>query len=92
MRKAAMIVVAAVVLGLVLSGCAIGGQSIPTFSDPAQPITVNVGQQFVIYLPYNPDTGFTWQEEYDRSKLELVQSICALCQTGQAQFLQGPGL
>jgi predicted secreted protein len=91
MKKVALIAVVALVFGMVLSGCAKGRETIPTYSDPAQPITVNVGQQFVIYLPYSPDTGFTWQEEYDSSKLELVQSLCALCQAGQLQFLQGQG-
>jgi predicted secreted protein len=91
MRKAMLIAVAALAFGLVLSGCAKGQETIPTFSDPAQPITVKAGQQFVIYLPYNPDTGFTWHEEYDSSKLELVQSTCVLCQAGQLQFLQGQG-
>ncbi len=91
MRKAILMTVAVLVLGLMLPGCAKGRETIPTFSDPAKTITVNAGQQFVIYLPYNPDTGFTWQEEYDNSKLELVQSLCAVCQAGQLQFLQSQG-
>jgi predicted secreted protein len=91
MKKVVLIALASLFFGLVLSGCATAREVIPTFSDPAQPITVKAGQQFVIYLPYNPDTGFTWQEEYDKSKLELVQSTCVLCQTGQSQFLQGQG-
>jgi predicted secreted protein len=91
MKKIVVIALFSLAVSLFLSGCTKGQESIPTFSDPAQPITVESGQQFVIYLPYNPDTGFTWYEEYDSSKLELVQSTCVLCQTGQQQFLQGQG-
>ena len=35
-------------------------------------ISVNVGQEFVIALDENPSTGYTWQEEFDDSFLELV--------------------
>jgi predicted secreted protein len=91
MRKLVLIAITALAFGLVLTGCAQNQQNIPTFSDPAQPITVKAGQQFVIYLPYSPDTGFTWHEEYDQSKVELLQSICALCQAGQLDFLTSQG-
>jgi predicted secreted protein len=74
-----------------LSSCTAARAAIPTYSDPAKPIAVNVGQQFVIYLPYNPDTGYTWKEQYDKSKLELVEGLCALCTVGDIQFLQGQG-
>ena len=89
MRKVMLVALASLALALVFSGCIKSRETIPTFSDPTQPITVKVGQQFVIYLPYNSDSGFTWHEEYDSSKLELVQSMCVLCQTGQLQFLEG---
>lgn len=92
MKKLALLAMAVTVLGGLLLGCAKTGRAtIPTFSDPAQPITVKAGQQFVIYLPYNPDTGFTWQEEYDKSKLELVESMCVVCSAGELQFLAGQG-
>ena len=35
-------------------------------------ISVNVGQEFVIALDENPSTGYSWQEEFDDSFLELV--------------------
>ena len=94
MRRFAWISLVVVICGLAVFGCAKKVEPIRTYNDPAQPITVNVGQQFVIYLPYNPDTGYTWREQYDSAKLELVQSICFVCQAGQEQFLatQGYGL
>ena len=35
-------------------------------------ISVNAGQEFVIALDENPSTGYSWQEEFDDSFLELV--------------------
>jgi predicted secreted protein len=35
--------------------------SVPVFSDPAQPIVVNLGMQFAIVLDANPAAGESWQ-------------------------------
>jgi predicted secreted protein len=91
MRKLVLIAAIALVFGLVLSGCSQNRETIPCFTDPGQHIMVQAGRQFVIYLPYNPNTGFVWQAEYDESKLELVQNICVLRQGSKSHFLTSQG-
>jgi len=90
-KKLVLMAAMVMVLGLVLPGCARSQARIPTYNDPTQPITVKSGQEFVIYLPYTPDTGYTWREEYDQSKLRLVESTCVVCQVGQLEFLESQG-
>ncbi len=92
MKRLVWMAVAIMVLGLVLPGCARGQRSIPLYSDPTQTITVKAGEHFVIYLSYDPtNVNYTWREEYDQSKLLLVQSTCVVCQVGQLEFLSGQG-
>jgi predicted secreted protein len=92
MKRWLLVAVTAVLLGMVVAGCARSQPSIPLYSDPTQPITVKAGQMFVIYLPYDPtNVNYTWREEYDQSKLLLVESTCVVCQVGQLDFLRGQG-
>jgi predicted secreted protein len=42
------------------------------FDDPAQVISVSVGQAFAIDLGGNPTTGYTWSAKIDGRYLELT--------------------
>jgi predicted secreted protein len=86
MRKIKPITAIALFLGLVILGCTNNKADIPAFTDASQPIMVQAGQEFVIYLPYNPNTGFAWQAKYDEAALELKKNICVLRQGSQSHF------
>jgi inhibitor of cysteine peptidase len=60
----------AVIATCVVAGCV--GQ-VETYTDPGQTINIGVNQEFVIALGSNPTTGYSWQESYDQSALELVE-------------------
>ena len=67
--KKYLILVSAIILALTLvTGC--GGDE--TYSDAEQAIDIGVNQEFTIALNSNPTTGYSWQESYDESFLELV--------------------
>ena len=44
-----------------------------TYSDSGQTISIGVNHEFVIALGSNPTTGYSWQESYDETVLELVE-------------------
>lgn len=48
--------------------------SMPALTDPAQPITVNAGDIFMIVVESNPSTGYHWEmiDPLDDIHLELV--------------------
>jgi inhibitor of cysteine peptidase len=54
------------------TGCSGGSSSGATYSDPAQTITVQTGEEFVIALESNPTTGYDWEESHDAGMLSLV--------------------
>jgi inhibitor of cysteine peptidase len=60
---------AAVVIICLLAGCV----EVKTYTDSGQTINIGAGQQFVIALGSNPTTGYSWQESYDETMLELVK-------------------
>ena len=92
MKKRLMVMVAAIVLLPLIAGCTVGGRaSIPTYTNPVEDIVVSVGEKFAIQLSYNPDAGYLWYEEYDSSKLELLQSTCVLCLVGEEEFFARSG-
>ncbi len=92
MKKRLMVMVAAIVLLSLIAGCTVeGGVSIPTYTNPVEDIVVSAGEKFAIKLSYNPDAGYLWYEEYDSSKLELLQSTCVLCLEGEEEFLARSG-
>jgi len=62
----------AVIATCVVAGCV--GQ-VETYTDPGQTIDIGVNQEFVIALGSNLTTGYSWQESYDQSVLELVEKI-----------------
>ena len=67
MRK--VFLVLAVVVASLLVGCA-GGEN--TYTDSEGAIEVKVGKEFVVILGSNPTTGYSWQESYDNTMLQLV--------------------
>lgn len=46
--------------------------SMPALTDPAQPITVNAGEIFMIVVESNPSTGYHWEVVGELSGVELV--------------------
>ncbi len=68
--KRALLLVAAVVLTL---GLVAGCTTVPTYDDAGQDIDIGLDQEFIIALGSNPTTGYSWQESYDETMLELVK-------------------
>ncbi len=69
-KSMVLLVVAVAAIGLV-GGC-IGAASAHT--DPGKTITIGVGQEFTIALDSNPTTGYSWQESFDETALELIEN------------------
>ena len=65
-----LLILAAVVVICLVTGC-VGG--VKTYTDSGRTIDVGVNQEFVIALGSNPTTGYSWQESYDETVLELVE-------------------
>jgi inhibitor of cysteine peptidase len=61
----------------VLATCLVAGciGEVETYTDPGQTIDIGVNQQFVIALGSNLTTGYSWQESYDGTMIELVEKI-----------------
>jgi predicted secreted protein len=92
MKKCLMVMLATIVFLSLIAGCTVGGRvSIPTYTNPVETILVDAGEQFVIQLGFDPDTGYLWYEDYDASKLELLQSTCVLCLEGEVEFVARSG-
>jgi inhibitor of cysteine peptidase len=70
MKKFLLLLV--VVATCLVTGC-IG--EVETYTDPGQTVTIGVNQEFVIAFGSNPTTGYSWQESYDQTMLELVEKI-----------------
>ena len=70
--KASFVSCALALLTLFASGCAKGGK----FNDPLLPMDAIYGQEFQLYLPSNPTTGFKWElaKPVDAAKLQFVRS------------------
>jgi inhibitor of cysteine peptidase len=65
-----LLILVAVVAMCMLAGC-LGGAK--TYTDSGQTIDIGTNQEFVIALGSNPTTGYSWQEGYEESMLELVE-------------------
>lgn len=65
----AALLVAVFIISFVVVGCV----GVKTYDDSGQTIDINVGQEFVIALGSNATTGYSWQESYDATMLELVK-------------------
>ena len=70
MKKFLIMAVATVAATCLLAGC-LG--EVETFTDSGQSIGTGVNKEFVIALGSNPTTGYSWQESYDQTMLELVK-------------------
>jgi predicted secreted protein len=95
MKRLMLPAMVAIVMGLLTSGCTGGARAvIPTYNNPVENIVVPAGDEFVIELAYDPDEGYLWYEEYDGTKLQLLESTCAFCRVGEEEFVtrQGFGL
>lgn len=77
MKKTALLYMVIAVTLLLSAGCGGNGDgdaedTVRTYSDPGQAISVSVNQEFIIALESNPTTGYTWEESSDGSMLDLV--------------------
>ena len=65
------------VLMAVLATCLVAGciGEVETYDNEGQTIDIGVNQQFVIALGSNRTTGYSWQESYDGTMIELVEKI-----------------
>jgi inhibitor of cysteine peptidase len=70
MKKLLLLPVALILGVCLLAGC---GGGVKTYIDPEKTISVGINQEFVIALDSNPTTGYSWQESYDGSLLNLVK-------------------
>ena len=71
MKKLLITVALALLAASLLVGC---GGGVKTYTDSGQAISVGVDQEFVIALGSNPTTGYSWQPDFDRAVIELVES------------------
>jgi inhibitor of cysteine peptidase len=46
---------------------------VETYDDPGKTVNIGVNEEFIIALGSNPTTGYSWQESYDETRLELVK-------------------
>jgi inhibitor of cysteine peptidase len=65
-----LLVLMLVAASLLVAGC-IG--VVETYDDPGKTVNIGVSQEFIIALGSNPTTGYSWQESYDETRLELVK-------------------
>ena len=70
MKRFLILVTVAVTAICLVAGCA---SEVKTYTDSGQSIGISANQQFVIALGSNPTTGYSWQESYDDTMLELVE-------------------
>ncbi len=70
MRRLLILALVAVLPICSLTGC-LG--EVKTYDDAGQTIEIGVNQEFVIALGSNQTTGYSWQESYDETMLELVE-------------------
>ena len=57
----------------------------PIYDNPTRPIEVGVNEEFIVAIDYEPTTEYFWQEHYDESALELLESTCVLCTAGELE-------
>ncbi len=69
MKKFLIPVTLVVAIACLVAGC-VG--EVKTYTDSGQTISIGINQEFVIALGSNPTTGYSWQESYDETVLELV--------------------
>ena len=87
MKRLLTAVVMAVIAMSLVAGC-VGG--IKTYTDSGRTIDIGVNHEFIIALGSNPTTGYSWQESYDETMLELVENTYKPGESAQ-QELVGTG-
>lgn len=55
-----------------IAGCAGEGSGVKTYTDASQPVDIRLDSEFIISLPSNPTTGYTWTENHDEAMLKMV--------------------
>jgi predicted secreted protein len=88
MRKP-LLLLAALVGIWPLVGCA--GGTINTYTDPSIPVTVEAGQEFNIAVELACSDPTTWEQHYDETLLELKETVCATCVSGESACSIAPG-
>jgi inhibitor of cysteine peptidase len=78
----------------VLATCLVAGciGEVETYRDEGQAIDTEVNQQFVIALGSNRTTGYSWQESYDGTMLELVGGQSTYKEEAKQGLLGGGGV
>lgn len=71
MNRFIVLVIVCTLAVCLVAGCA---GEVKVYTDPKQPISVRVKQEFIIATSSNPATAYMWRETYDKSMLELVAS------------------
>ena len=87
MKKRLILITVAMVAIFLVAGCA---GEVKTYSDSGQTISLSVNQEFAIALGSNPTTGYSWQESYDETVLELVEKTYELGREAK-QVMVGAG-
>ncbi len=72
MKRLLILATAALLAAVLIIYSVTGCVGVKTYQDSGQAIDIGVGQQFVIALGSNQTTGYSWQESYDETMLELV--------------------
>ena len=66
---------------------------VDAYIDPEETISTGVNQKLTIALDSNPTTGFQWEEDYDETRLELVEKTYkAGVQTGKGIMIGSGGV
>ncbi len=80
------------ILTILVATCLVAGcvGEVKTYTDSGQTIDIGVNQEFVIALGSNPTTGYSWQESYDETILELAEKTYELGQEAK-QGVVGAG-
>lgn len=70
MKRFLILFMAPILVTSLVTGCA-GG--VETYTDSGRAISIGINQEFAIALGSNPTTGYSWQESYDETMLELAE-------------------
>ena len=89
MKKFLILVTLKAIAACQLAGCAC---EVSTYTDPEQAINIGGNKEFVIALDSNPTTGYSWQENYDESMLELVEKTYKQGETAEQDVVRARGV
>ena len=89
MKKLLILVTLTAIAACQLAGCA---SEVNTYTDPEQAINTGVNKEFVIALDSNPTTGYSWQENYEESMLELVEKTYKQGETAEQDVVGAGGV